>query len=267
MVEMNAFRSAVRAADAAAPNGTAILVLGTRFSWHERQWATLDTDKPLYYEHWLWGWNNRHEGPPSLDIPGCTFDNDIGNYYPCPDLTLTREYLAAHGIGAVVVTNVNSHANTPDARLAAETSPELDAAGHFMTWDVYAVKSPTSLATDGSTGPATIAIGNDEIAASFPDGSGDILVRVNWFPRWEATVNGEPIDIQRSAGGYMQIAAPEGPVELNLTYNMTTLDWLSRLMAVVGVIATIAIGMGRPRRVFRRWGDVSGTVSSASIAQ
>ena len=250
--ELSGFREAVRAADAAAPDGASILVIGTRFSWHERLWASLDTDRPLYYEHWLWSWNNSHEGPPSPSNPQCAFDNDIGNYYPCPDLTLTPEYLAAHGIGAVVVTNVNSHADTPDARDAARTSSELTEVSRTTTWDVYSVNAPTAIVTNGTTAPTALTIENEEISASFPDGTGDILVRVNWFPRWQATVNGEPVDVVRAEGGYMRLEPQPGPIELKLTYGMTALDWLTRASAVIGVIATIALALRRPGRLFGR---------------
>jgi hypothetical protein len=239
--EMEMFREAVQTADGTAPDGTAILVLGTRFSWHERLWASLDTRKPLYYEHWLWSWNNEHMGPPALPDGNCTFDRDIGNYYPCPEQALTPEYLTAHGIGAVVVTNVNSHDTPDDARDIAPTASALTQVSSGRNWDVYSVNVPSALVTNGDSQPTSISIENESIEATFSEGTGEILVRVNWFPRWEATVNGESVDVERGPGGYMTIAAPEGAADVKLTYSMTTLDWLTRLLALIGILGTAAL--------------------------
>jgi hypothetical protein len=247
MNELGTLEAAVTAADNAAPEGTAILVLGTNFSWHERQFAVLDTNRPLYYEHWLWGWNDEHQGPADQGIPGCTFNNDEGNYYPCPELTLTPEYLTAHGIGAVVVTNVVNHPGTVDAREAASTSTALQRIGQFGAWDAYSVISPVPLIVYGPAVPDQVSIDDQDIRATFTDGSGDILVKVNWFPRWQATVNGEKVDVTRTDGGYMRIAAPAGPVELHLAYAVTVLDWLNRILACIALIVTAALASGRPR--------------------
>jgi hypothetical protein len=248
MTEMEMFRGAIREADEVAPDGTAILVLGTKFSWHERLWASLETDKPLYYEHWLWSWNNEHAGPPPLSNGQCTFDNDIGNYYPCPEQALTPEYLAGHGIGAVVVTNVNSHDTPDDARDVAESAQALTEVSKGPVWDVYAVTTPSAIVTDGDAQPTAISIENESIEATFAEGSGDILVRVNWFPRWEATVNGESVEVERGPGGYMTIDAPEGEVDLELTYARTPLDWLTRLAALLGVLGTAALWLYQQRK-------------------
>jgi hypothetical protein len=74
----------------------------------------------------------------------------------------------------------------------------------------------------------------------FADGSGDILVRQNWFPRWNAEVNGEPVDIVRDESGYMRIPVPDGPVELVLTYGVTPVDWIGRVASIGGVVGLVA---------------------------
>ncbi|MEJ7837520.1 MAG: hypothetical protein WKF81_01825 [Thermomicrobiales bacterium] len=252
MSEMDMFRNAVAQADAVAPDGTSILVLGTRFSWHERLWGSLETDKPLYYEHWLWQWNNEHAGPAPLENGDCTFDNDRGNYYPCPDQTLTPAYLSDHGIGAVVVTDVGSYDDTPNARVAAEASTLLSIVSTDSNWDVYSVTAPMALITDGGLQPTSIDVENERLTASFVDGDGDVLVRVNWFPRWQATVNGESVDISRGKGGYMAIEAPPGPIELELTYSMTAVDWMTRIAAVTGIVIVIGFWLASRSHRFSR---------------
>src|SRR5262249_16984377 len=91
------FARAINDADAAAKPGTALLVLGSALSWHQPLWAPLWTARPLVYDNWLWFWHPFHFG-----TPGYVFEN--GNAYPDPEETLRPEYLAHHGIGAVVVT-------------------------------------------------------------------------------------------------------------------------------------------------------------------
>jgi uncharacterized membrane protein YfhO len=108
-------------------------------------------------------------------------------------------------------------------------------------WDVYAVTAPSALVTNGDAQPTSISIENQSIEASFAEGSGDLLVRMNWFPRWKATVNGESVEVERGPGGYMTIDAPEGAVDLELTYTRTSLDWLTRLAALLGLLGTVVL--------------------------
>jgi hypothetical protein len=253
--EMDAFRSAVAAADDAAPEGTAILVMGSpntfEGNWHEQLWANLETDRVLYYEHWLWGWNDRHEGPPALEDGRCAFDNDTGNYYRCPGQAISEEYLADHGIGAVVVTgNATDYERQPPAADVAATSPLLESLGSFAMWDAYRVNAATTIATDGQANATSITIESEQVRATFDDGDGQILVRMNWFPRWSAEVNGQAVDVTRAEGGYMRIEAPPGAVDLVITYERTALDQATRILGWLGALATLAIVpvMRRPAR-------------------
>ena len=61
---------AIRAADEAAAPGTALLVLGSALSWHQQLWAPLWTERPLYYDNWLWYWHPDHAGTPGYAFPG-----------------------------------------------------------------------------------------------------------------------------------------------------------------------------------------------------
>ena len=88
----------------------------------------------------------------------------------------------------------------------------------------------------------------NERAKSASDG-GAVVVRQNWFPRWEATINGEPVPVERRADGYMELQAPAGRIELRLTYGLTAVDWLARLAAAAGIavlVIAIWIGWSRP---------------------
>jgi hypothetical protein len=237
-LEFTAFRDAVSAADSAAPAGTSILVIGSRLSWHQQLWAPLDTAHPLFYDDWLWYWHSRHDGP---------YIYEQGHSYPQPAEALTRDFFQTHAVGAVVVTDrLSTPGNEQDAAAEQEALSEV-AAG---TWSVYTVSEPTTLATIGDERASQISVNPHRINAAFdtPDG-GAVVVRQNWFPRWEATINGEPVPVERRADGYMELQAPAGRIELRLTYGLTAVDWLARLAAAAGIavlVIAIWIGWSRP---------------------
>ena len=64
---------------------------------------------------------------------------------------------------------------------------------------------------------------------------------------WTAEINGDPARINRTESGYMEIEAPDGAIELTLTYGVTPLDWTSRAMSIVGVIGFGAFAWGGRR--------------------
>ena len=70
--------AAVRAADEAATPGTALLILGSALSWHQQLWAPLWTERPLFYDNWLWYWHPDHAGTPGYDFLA-------GHHYPDPE--------------------------------------------------------------------------------------------------------------------------------------------------------------------------------------
>ncbi|MCC6704116.1 MAG: hypothetical protein IT334_04510, partial [Thermomicrobiales bacterium] len=51
---------AVELADATAPEGTAILVLGTVLSWHQGLTAPMWSERRFFYDDWLWYWQRDH---------------------------------------------------------------------------------------------------------------------------------------------------------------------------------------------------------------
>jgi len=224
------YQGAIEEASDVAPEGTAILAIGNRDDWwHELLWAPLATDKPMYYDDWLWYWNTTHPGP---------FDYRNGTYYPDPSLALTAEYFAVHGIGAVVVTDRGNIAGVP--REAARASDLLAFHETVGDWDVYSVKTPTTLVTNGDAEPASISVSNGRLTASFSDGDGTVVIRRNWFPRWQVYVNGERVPVIHREDGYMEVHAPAGPVEIEVIYGVTTFDWIGRVAAIVGAAGVVA---------------------------
>ncbi|HEV2128888.1 MAG TPA: hypothetical protein VGR22_09745 [Thermomicrobiales bacterium] len=231
-VELIQFREAIEEADAVALPDAAILVLGSRLSWHEQLWAPMVTEgRRFLYNDWLWYWHRLHEGP---------YDYRGGHFYPNPGDALEPEYLATHGIGAVVVMDVG------DASLRASRSPDLEPVSTIGAWDVYQVTSPTGIATLDGAAPDSVAVSDDfeRIIVAFEDADpGTLFVHQNWFPRWGATANGESVPVDRGESGYIAVPIMEGgAVEIELTYNVTTLDAIARGVAVAsGVVALFLI--------------------------
>ncbi len=84
----------------------------------------------------------------------------------------------------------------------------------------------------------------ERIIVAFEDADpGTLFVHQNWFPRWGATANGESVPVDRGESGYIAVPIMEGgAVEIELTYNVTTLDAIARGVAVAsGVVALFLI--------------------------
>jgi hypothetical protein len=233
------FEQAVRFADAEAPEGTSILVLGTVLSWHQGLTAPMWSERRFFYDDWLWYWQRDHVGP---------YNPETEHAYPRDTATLTPEYFALHGIGAVIVTDVPGQ----DNREIAATSPLLTLANRGAWFDVLLVNDPVPIVTSGASAADAITINDSSISAVGISDGGTILIRHNWHPRWQARVNGASVDIVKRADGYMAVTVPDGPYDLRLTYSVTLFDWLARALFVGGALIALALIAGRPRRIVHR---------------
>jgi hypothetical protein len=97
-----------------------------------------------------------------------------------------------------------------------------------------------------------ISVENHAIRARFDDGDGEIVIRQNWFPKWTAEANGEPVSLTRRDDGYMELRVPPGAVDVSLKYGVTTLDWAGRAASVTGIVVLIA-GAWRGPAILRRF--------------
>jgi hypothetical protein len=215
-------QTAVKEANSRAPRGTAILVIGTTLSWHDQLWAAQSTDRPLFFNDWLWYWQTKNYGD---------YDPTKEHDYPDPTTALTAGYFSHHGIGAVVVHGA--------AQAAAAQSPLLSSIGQGI-YDVYLVSNPVGIVTMGGANASSFSISSDRITATGTSGGTPILVRRNWFPRWKATVNGKPAAVTETSDGYMTVAAPPGQVDLELRYVVDRWDWIARVLAALGVLLCLA---------------------------
>ncbi len=227
--------AAVRAADNAAPEGTALLVLGSALSWHQQLWTPLWTKRPLFYDNWLWYWHPDHTG-----TPGYVFLS--GHHYPDPERTLDREYLDQHGIGAVIVTG--------PVGMAAERSPLLRPL-RVGVYDAYAVIDAVTTVTFGEHNAESTVLTDSQITATSTVLGSPITARVNWHPRWQATVADAPEALMRLNDGYLGIASPDPAARAELVYSVQGLDWLARMLGAVGVMGLGWISIGYRLKRFR----------------
>jgi hypothetical protein len=211
---------AIRTADEAATPGTALLVLGSALSWHQQLWAPLWTRRLLFYDNWLWYWHPNHAGTPGYDYLA-------GHHYPDPERTLEHDYLSRHGIGAVVATG--------RTREVAAGSPLLRPL-HGGVYDAYSVVDPVTTVTFGDQNATVLAYGNGRIEAMSENSGTPMIARVNWYPRWEVTVDNMQIQADHLDDGYVGVA-PAAPVrEAELVYLVQPFDWAARAFSLLGVV-------------------------------
>jgi hypothetical protein len=242
--EIADLEAAVKLADDAAAPGTAILVIGSNpcqasviwsdVCWHDELWSPIWSDRPFFYQDWLWYWQKKHFGE---------YDPDIEHAYPRADSPINEEYFRRHGIGAVVVND--------EARDAAARSPLLEVVSTGSR-DVYVVRDPTTIFTFDDQNASNFDYANEEITGTGQGAGGTALIRRNWFPRWSATVNGKSVPITQTEDGYMTVPIPEGPASIDLTYVVDRWDWLARLMCLIGLAAVVTLLLPT-RWLPRRW--------------
>ncbi len=224
--EMALFQNVVNLADRTAPADTAILVVGSAVSTHQQLWAPVRVPERLYfYDYWMWYWQQRHRGP---------YDPRVATQYDSRRLAqlFERDYLDAHAIGAVII--------TPPGQPFAERSANLQRifAGDY---GLYIVKDPTRVVSFAGGASDFITVSNHTIMADGTSMGGDAIIRRNWFPRWEATVNGRSTTIRESDDGYMRVPVPAGRVHLTLRYGLDWLDVLARVAGILGALVFLVL--------------------------
>jgi hypothetical protein len=236
-LEFAEFSAIVAEANEIRPEGTAIYVVGDQESWwHEQLWATAFSDAPFFYDDWMWYWQ------PEL-AEAC--NPNAGHFTPNPARTFEQDWLRANGIGVLLVTNMPDTCGGPDPRHAAEVNPLLEFQATIGYWDLYLVKDPSPMVTNGDVYPESVAFENGEITATFASASGRVEVRHNWYPRWQAYADGERVEIREDANGYILVDVPDGTRTIELRYAVTALDWLGRIAAMVGIVLTALFAFDR----------------------
>lgn len=224
---MPALQSAVELADEIALPGSTLYIVGSALSWHQQLWAPLWTERQLRYNDWLWSWQSDHSAP------GYTIE-DGNAYLPATvQRTFDQAFLVQEGIGAVIVTGSGAIA-------WADASPALRLANEGL-YRVYEVVNPPAIMSHDNGTVDQIDVEDGRLNATARSNGGQARIRVNWFPRWEATVNGRSVPIDRTADGYMAIETPPGEVHVSLVYGLTWWDWLARIMSATGLVLLLGI--------------------------
>ncbi|MGH2561608.1 MAG: hypothetical protein ACRDJH_21280 [Thermomicrobiales bacterium] len=223
---------AVRLADREAVEGTAVLILGTTVSWHDQLWAPSWSDRPFYYDDWLWYWQTKHYGD---------YNPLVEHAYPIDVSALDAEYLRRHGIGSIIVTGT--------AKPGAAASPLLQRV-HSGVYDAYVVQDPTTVVTLGGGNATGSTVSGQWITATGVSDGGVAIVRRNWFPRWRATVNGEAATITQTDDGYMTVPVPSGEARIELTYAADAWVWTARCCVALGFLSLLFVVL--PARLIYR---------------
>src|SRR5204863_290802 len=79
-------------------------------------------------------------------------------------------------------------------REAAATSPLLRPLLNG-TYDAYTVIAPTTIISFAGLNSQSISVQNGLLTAKSDTSATSLIARVNWFPRWTATVDGHPAQI------------------------------------------------------------------------
>jgi hypothetical protein len=165
--------------------------------------------------------------------PGYVFE--AGNHYPDPEQTMQPDYLRRHGIGGVVVTG--------PARESAARSPLLRRLQSGV-YDAYVVEEPTTLVPVLGREPVPVEFRDQLVTAEAGAPADSFTIRVNWFPRWSATLDGNQAMLERRNDGYIDVRSETPGRSLRLVYEVQPLDWAARVLATAGVVLALALASG-----------------------
>ncbi len=222
---------AVEAADRVAAPGTAIFIAGSELGWHQPMWTPMATDRPLRYNDWLWLWQTWHRSP-DLEYDGQAIAPTS------LDDAMRSDELTRHGVGAVI-------ALTPQVEALADREDDL-VRQVGPGYAIYQVRDSVPVVTSAAGTTIQSSVGNQRITATVDGGAGTVTVRETWFPRWRATVDGQPADITRDGSGRMRVEVPAGRVNVELVYAVDALDILGRLASIVGAALTVLLMLHPP---------------------
>jgi hypothetical protein len=78
--------------------------------------------------------------------------------------------------------------------------------------------------------------------------SGWASARVAYYPLWEATAAGVPLETRRGTAGDLEIRVPSGTTTVVLSYRAASAEWAGVGSTAVAVLAWIVVGWRSPRR-------------------
>ena len=75
-----------------------------------------------------------------------------------------------------------------------------------------------------------------------PACAGVLVLSDNWYPGWQATLDGRPIEVLRADAAIRAVAIPAGSHRVEMRYRPSSLFWTATLSLVtLGVVLTAAL--------------------------
>ncbi|MDQ3549434.1 MAG: YfhO family protein [Chloroflexota bacterium] len=240
-----AFSAIARSAevvDSAASVGNRPLIIGSPISEHASFWIPALTDGSAFHAAWVWYWR-------TPDYADRTRVADV-------IASLETDFLRRHGLTMVLIA-----ANSVEALDVARTKPYLelidsgDDGGYAVFNVIDAGASTRGLLSITGGEVQTLEQSRESLRADvYAPQPTEVLVAINDYPAWRATVNGRDTPIRRSDDGYMLIDIPAGDSEVELTYVVESVVWGGR--ALVGLGGLLLVGVVVIPRVLRRLSSV-----------
>ncbi len=111
-----------------------------------------------------------------------------------------------------------------------------------------AVPAPTAVTarlTAWAPGEMTVALDGTDSRTTY------LLVAENWYPDWQATIDGQPAATHRANFAMLSVALPSGAREVRLRYDMASYHTgrLLTAIAVLGALLLIGAGMRQRRSI------------------
>jgi uncharacterized membrane protein YfhO len=73
-----------------------------------------------------------------------------------------------------------------------------------------------------------------------------LVLSDNWYPGWQATLDGRPIEVLRADAAIQAVAIPAGPHRIEMRYRPASLLWTGALSLVtLAVVLSAALWRGR----------------------
>jgi hypothetical protein len=134
-----------------------------------------------------------------------------------------------------------------DAALAAVTAPDFDPRAVAVT------EEPVEGLPESGAGGGQAEIVDYEpervVIRASSQGPGLLVLSDNWYPGWKAKVDGEPVDVERVDYLLRGVPLAGGSHTVELTYEPLSwrVGWIVTLLALVGLVAAVGVGLRRRR--------------------
>ena len=79
--------------------------------------------------------------------------------------------------------------------------------------------------------------------------AGVLVLSDNWYPGWQATLDGRPVEVLRADAAIRAVAVPAGPHRVEMRYRLPGMGWAAALsLATLAGVLAAALGTIRSLR-------------------